>query len=99
VALESAPCSTLRVDAGVVDLALEGRIRREFVSGRSEPSKRWQGEGSCSSDRLGGSSKHGGSLRTSEAPGLPSAVRERVTRCSSRAERATDPDLKPAPFL
>jgi hypothetical protein len=52
--LVSAPCGTLGVDAGVIDLALDERLFRESASGRSEPSKRWRGEGSCSAGRLGG---------------------------------------------
>jgi hypothetical protein len=79
VAPESASCGALSVDAELVDLAHDRRLCIESVSVRSEPSKRWRGEGSCCSGRLGGSTRRGGSLRTSEALEPPGAVRERVT--------------------
>jgi hypothetical protein len=92
------PCNTLGVDTGVIDLALEGRLCKESESGQSEPSKRWRGEGSCSTGRLGGSSQRGGSLHTSEAPGPPGVVCEQVTRWSSRTGRTVDSELEPTPF-
>jgi hypothetical protein len=47
------PCGTFGVNAGVVNLARDGRLFRESLSGWSESLKRWRGEGSCSSGRLG----------------------------------------------
>jgi hypothetical protein len=53
----SVPYSALNVDAGVFDLALDGRLCRESASEWSEPSKRWRDEDSCSAGRLGESSR------------------------------------------
>jgi hypothetical protein len=58
-------CGVLGVDVGIVNLALDERLFRESMSGRSEPSKRRQGKGSSSVGRLGGSSRRGGFLRPS----------------------------------
>jgi hypothetical protein len=69
-----APCGELGVGAGVVGLALDEPLFKEFASRQSEPSKRWWGEGSCSAGRLGGSSRRGGSLRPSKAPKPPDTV-------------------------
>jgi hypothetical protein len=79
-ALVSTPCGAIGMDVSVVDLTLNERLFRESTSGQFKPSKRWQGEGSCSVGRLGGSSRRGGSLHPSEAPGPPGVMRERVTR-------------------
>jgi hypothetical protein len=78
--LAFAPCGVLGADAGIVDLALGGRLFRESASRRSEPSKRWQDASSCSTGFLGGSSWRGASLRPSETPGPPGPMQERVTR-------------------
>jgi hypothetical protein len=56
-ALASTPYGVHNVNAGVIDFALGERLCRESASGRSELSKRWRGEGSCPTGRLGGSSR------------------------------------------
>jgi hypothetical protein len=83
-------CGALGVDAELVDLARDGRLYKESVSGRSEPSKRWRDGGTPSFDLLSRSTRRGGSLCTSEAPEPPGAVWERVARWSSRTGRAAD---------
>jgi hypothetical protein len=72
------PCDVLGVNAELVNLAHNGRLCRESVSGRSEPLKRWRGEDSCSYGHLRGSTQWGESLRASKAPEPPGAIRERV---------------------
>jgi hypothetical protein len=69
-------CGALGVDVSIVNLALDECLFRESMSGRSEPSKRRRGKDSSSVGRLGGSSRRGGSLRPSEAPGLLGTVCE-----------------------
>jgi hypothetical protein len=60
-------CSALSADADGVDLALDDEcLLKESESKRSKPSKEWQEEESRSVDRLGRSSRCGGSLRSSE---------------------------------
>jgi hypothetical protein len=65
---------------------------------RPELSKRWRVGAGRSSDRLGGSTRRGGFLRTSEAPGPPGATRGRTTCWSSRVGRAADRELEPTFF-
>jgi hypothetical protein len=99
VAPEFASCGMLGFDTKPVDLACDGRLCKESVLGRSKPLKRWRDGGARSSDRLGGSTRRGGSLRASQAPEPWGAIRERVARWSSRTGRAADRELEPTFFL
>jgi hypothetical protein len=74
--LEFASCGTLGVDADLVDLSLDGNLCKELMLGWSKLSMTWRGGGSCSSGRLGRSTRRGGSFRVLEAPGPLGTVRE-----------------------
>jgi hypothetical protein len=97
-ALETASRGTLGIDTEAIDLAHDWRLCKESVSGRSEPSKRWQDEDGSSSDCLSGSARRGGSLRSSRASEPLGATRRRTTYWSSRAGRTADRELKPTFF-